>query len=153
MPHGPNWEKAPADLAERFTATVSAMPGAQVRKMFGYPAGFVNGQMFTGIFASDWFVRLPDAERDELAAAGGTPFAPMPGRPMREYLVLPPDTAARSSGRRAVGRSRAGVRGAAAAEEEALGQEVAHQRDQAVGRLELDRMPRRRRSARIARSG
>ena len=94
MPHGPNWEKAPADLAERFTATVSAMPGAQVRKMFGYPAGFVNGQMFTGIFASSWFVRLPDAERDELAAAGGTPFAPMPGRPMREYLVLPPETAA-----------------------------------------------------------
>ncbi len=44
MPHGANWEKAPADLAERFTATVSAMPGAQVRKMFGYPAGFVNGQ-------------------------------------------------------------------------------------------------------------
>ena len=33
-------------------------------------------------------------ERAELAAAGGTPFAPMPGRPMREYLVLPPDTAA-----------------------------------------------------------
>ena len=52
MPHGPEWEKAPADLAERFTTTVSAMPGAQVRKMFGYPAGFVNGQMFTGNFAS-----------------------------------------------------------------------------------------------------
>jgi len=97
MPHGPNWEKAPAELAQRFTATVSAMPAAQVRKMFGYPAGFVNGQMFTGIFATSWFVRLPDAERDELAAAGGTPFAPMPGRPMREYLVLPPDTAADSA--------------------------------------------------------
>src|SRR6185312_16172152 len=55
MPHGPNWEKAPAELADRFTATVSAMPGAQVRKMFGYPAGFVNGQMFIGIFASSWF--------------------------------------------------------------------------------------------------
>ena len=50
MPHGPNWEKSPADLAERFTATVSAMPGATVRKMFGYPAGFVNGQLFTGTF-------------------------------------------------------------------------------------------------------
>jgi TfoX/Sxy family transcriptional regulator of competence genes len=94
MPHGPNWEKAPADLAERFTATVSAMPGAQVRKMFGYPAGFVNGQLFTGTFASSWFVRLPDDERAELAAAGGTPFEPMRGRPMREYLVLPPETAA-----------------------------------------------------------
>jgi hypothetical protein len=62
--------------------------------MFGYPAGFVNGQMFTGIFASSWFVRLPDTEREELAAAGGTPFEPMPGRAMREYLVLPPEAAA-----------------------------------------------------------
>jgi TfoX/Sxy family transcriptional regulator of competence genes len=93
MPHGPDWQQAPEDLAERFTATVSAMPGAQVRKMFGYPAGFVNGQLFTGIFASSWFVRLPDDERSQLAAAGGTPFEPMPGRPMREYLVLPPETA------------------------------------------------------------
>lgn len=58
--------------------------------MFGYPAGFVNGQLFTGLFAASWHVRLPDAERAELAAAGGTPLEPMPGRPMREYLVLPP---------------------------------------------------------------
>jgi TfoX-like protein len=97
MPHGPNWEKSPADLAERFTATVSAMPGAEVRKMFGYPAGFVNGQLFTGLFGSSWHVRLPDAERGQLAAVGGTPFEPMPGRPMREYLVLPPDMAADSA--------------------------------------------------------
>lgn len=93
MPHGPNWEKAPADLAERFTATVSSLPGATVRKMFGYPAGFVNGHLFTGTFGSSWHVRLPDDERDQLAAAGGTPFEPMPGRPMREYLVLPPEIA------------------------------------------------------------
>jgi TfoX/Sxy family transcriptional regulator of competence genes len=89
MPHGPEWEKTPPELAERFTAAVSALPEAQVRKMFGYPAGFVNGHLFTGIFASNWFVRLPDDERAELAAAGGTEFSPMPGRPMRGYLVLP----------------------------------------------------------------
>jgi TfoX/Sxy family transcriptional regulator of competence genes len=91
MPHtGGEWEKAPPDLAERFTAEVGKLPGTQVRKMFGYPAGFANGHMFTGIFASSWFVRLPEAQRAELAAAGGTSFEPMPGRPMREYLVLPP---------------------------------------------------------------
>jgi TfoX/Sxy family transcriptional regulator of competence genes len=89
MPHGSDWGKAPPDLAERFSATVSALPGAQVRKMFGYPAGFVNGHLFTGIFASSWFVRLPDDQRSKLAAAGGTEFSPMPGRPMREYLVMP----------------------------------------------------------------
>jgi hypothetical protein len=50
--------------------------------------------MFTGIFASGWFVRLPDDARDELAAAGGAPFEPMAGRPMRGYLLLPPGMAA-----------------------------------------------------------
>jgi hypothetical protein len=95
MPHtGAKWEKTPPDLAERFTTAVADLPGAQVRKMFGYPAGFVGGHLFTGIFASSWFVRLPDDPRTELAAAGGTAFEPMPGRPMREYLVMPAAMAA-----------------------------------------------------------
>jgi hypothetical protein len=94
MHHGGNWEKAPPDLVERFTETVGELPGAQVRKMFGYPAGFsAGGHMFTGIFASSWFVRLPEVARAELAAAGGTTFEPIPGRPMREYLVMPPHIA------------------------------------------------------------
>jgi hypothetical protein len=93
MHHGGNWEKAPPDLVERFTGTVSAMPEASVRKMFGYPAGFANGHLFTGLFGSGWFVRLPEADRAELAAAGGTAFEPMPGRPMRDYLLLPPPIA------------------------------------------------------------
>jgi TfoX/Sxy family transcriptional regulator of competence genes len=89
MHHAGTWEKAPADLVDRFTGAVSALPGATVRKMFGYPAAFANGHLFTGLFGSGWFVRLPDAERHELAAVGGTEFSPMPGRPMRGYLVLP----------------------------------------------------------------
>ena len=89
MPHGPTGRRRPLTWRSDSPTTVSALPGAQVRKMFGYPAGFVNGQLFTGLFAASWFVRLPDDERGELAAAGGTPFAPMPGRPMREYLVMP----------------------------------------------------------------
>ena len=93
MHHGGNWDKAPADLVDRFTDAVNDLPGAQVRKMFGYPAGFANGHLFTGIFASSWFVRLPDDQRAELGAIGGTSFEPMPGRPMREYLVLPPSVA------------------------------------------------------------
>jgi TfoX/Sxy family transcriptional regulator of competence genes len=94
MPHtGAEWEKTPAELAERFTAAVAGLPDAQVRKMFGYPAGFANGHLFTGLFASSWFVRLPDDQRAELAAAGGMSFEPMAGRPMREYLVLPPEMA------------------------------------------------------------
>jgi len=75
-------------LIEAFEA---AMPGAPAvkRPMFGYPCGFVNGNMFMGLFADKMFVRLPEDSRAELMGIGGTPFEPMPGRPMRDYVVLP----------------------------------------------------------------
>jgi TfoX/Sxy family transcriptional regulator of competence genes len=94
-PHAGGWRKSPPDLVARFEATMSGVPGASLRKMFGYPAAFAtNGHMFTGLHEDRWVIRLPDEARAELAAAGGTPFEPMPGRPMREYLVLPDAVAA-----------------------------------------------------------
>ena len=62
-----------------------------VRPMFGNLAAFVNGNMFTGLFGGDLFVRLPEDGRAELMEAGGSPFEPMPGRGMKEYVVLPSD--------------------------------------------------------------
>jgi TfoX/Sxy family transcriptional regulator of competence genes len=89
-PHAAGWSKSPRDLVERFEKTMSEVPGTSLRKMFGYPAAFAaNGHMFTGLHQDRWVIRLPDEGREELTAAGGTPFEPMPGRPMREYLVLP----------------------------------------------------------------
>jgi TfoX/Sxy family transcriptional regulator of competence genes len=89
-PHAPGWSKSPPDLVERFETTMSEVPGTTMRKMFGYPAAFAaNGHMFTGLHQDRWVIRLPDKARAELAAAGGAPFEPMPGRPMREYLVIP----------------------------------------------------------------
>jgi TfoX/Sxy family transcriptional regulator of competence genes len=59
--------------------------------MFGFDCAFVNGQMFSGLFEDRMMVRLDDAEREELLAMpGAMPFEPMPGRPMREYAVVPP---------------------------------------------------------------
>ena len=82
------FRKSPQELIEAFEA---AMPGAPAvkRPMFGYPCGFVNGNMFMGLFADKMFVRLPEDSRAELMGIGGTPFEPMPGRPMRDYVVLP----------------------------------------------------------------
>jgi hypothetical protein len=57
--------------------------------MFGYPAAFVNGNLATGLFASSWFVRLPETE-----SAGMETLTPMADRPMRGYYVLPSDTLA-----------------------------------------------------------
>src|SRR5688500_12645216 len=73
-----------------FESILPADPRVAVRPMFGQRAGFVNGNMFTGIFGSRVFVRLPEAERAELLAMPGAEvFAPMEGRPMKEYVVLP----------------------------------------------------------------
>lgn len=83
------WGKAPEQLVERFTRFMAGVPGAEVRKMFGYPAGFANGYMFTGLYEDRWIVRLAPDGIEELAAVGGEAFEPMPGRPMRGYLSLP----------------------------------------------------------------
>src|ERR1700730_552626 len=61
-----------------------------IRPMFGNLAGFVNGNMFTGVFGSGVFVRLPPDDRTELLAIPGAAiFAPMEGRPMTEYVTMP----------------------------------------------------------------
>ena len=62
--------------------------------MFGFPAAFVNGNMFAGTFEDKIVVRVPDAERERLLTAKrATAFEPMPGRPMKEYVVVPPAVA------------------------------------------------------------
>ena len=77
------FSRADAEQVANFERLASGVEGVERRKMFGYPAAFTNGHLFTGLFASDWFVRLPDADLAELTAAGGTPFEPMAGRRMR----------------------------------------------------------------------
>ena len=62
----------------------------QVRPMFGNIAGFANGNMFMGLFGSDLFVRLSEADRTELLREeGASILEPMRGRPMKEYVVIP----------------------------------------------------------------
>jgi TfoX/Sxy family transcriptional regulator of competence genes len=82
--------KTPDELAAHFATATEGIPGLERRKMFGYPAAFVGGNMVTGLHGTSWHVRLPKDAQAELLAAGGTQFAPMPGRPMTGYIVLPP---------------------------------------------------------------
>jgi TfoX/Sxy family transcriptional regulator of competence genes len=84
-----HWRKSPQELIDTFEAAVPPAP-AVLRKMFGYPAGFVNGNMFTGLHQENMIVRLSEPSRDKfLKTAGARIFEPMPGRPMREYVILP----------------------------------------------------------------
>ncbi|MFN2465205.1 MAG: TfoX/Sxy family protein [Candidatus Dormibacteria bacterium] len=77
------------DAREAFRDLVPAAPGVVLKPMFGHLAGFVNGNMFSGLFGEKLFVRVGGPERDELLASGGADFAPMAGRPMRGYVTLP----------------------------------------------------------------
>ena len=87
----PSWSKSPGHLQEAFAAALDRFPGAERRQMFGYPAAFVNGNMWTGLHTTNWVVRLPDDAREELFRMDGAkPFEPVPGRPMTGFATLPP---------------------------------------------------------------
>lgn len=60
-----NWRKAPDDLVERFAAAVAGIEGLERRKMFGYTAGFIGGNMVTGLHQESWIVRRSVARDDE----------------------------------------------------------------------------------------
>ena len=86
----PQFTKAPESLVALFARATAAMPGVEPRKMFGYPAAFVNGNMFSGLFQSSMVLRLSESDRARCAREfGAKPFEPMPGRPMREYVAVP----------------------------------------------------------------
>ena len=81
------WKPASDDWVRAFDA---ALPDdVERRKMFGYPAAFVNGNMACALHQHGLVLRLGENDRAELVKAGGIPFEPMPGRVMREYVVAP----------------------------------------------------------------
>ena len=62
-----------------------------VKPMFGNLAGFVNGNMFMGLFGPDVGLRLAPGERETLfEIAGAGSFGP-DDRPMKEYVAIPAD--------------------------------------------------------------
>lgn len=84
------WQPAPDDLVRIFHQALSAIPDARVRKTFGYPSAFVNGQMFAGLYQDSFILRLSEEDRSKfMELHGARPFEPMPGRVMREYDAAP----------------------------------------------------------------
>lgn len=87
------WVKAPQSLIDLFTESLPDHRWLERRKMFGYPAVFVAGNMAAGLFQDRVFARLSDQDRARLPG-GGDHFEPMPGRPMKAYAVIPDDVVA-----------------------------------------------------------
>lgn len=84
------WVKASEKIIETFEKIFPDLPGVEKRKMFGYSVTFINGNMFMGVHGNSIILRLPDNDREEfLRLKSARQFEPMPGRPMREYVVIP----------------------------------------------------------------
>ena len=82
---------APGSIA-LFQSLVPQLPEVEQRKMFGQPAAFFSGHLFLGVFGDQVFLRLNDGDRQQASKLPGvTPFAPMAGRVMKDYLVFPGD--------------------------------------------------------------
>src|SRR5260370_31748746 len=86
----PKFTKAPEAMVTLFGRIVGALPAVETRKMFGYPAAFAQGHMFTCLFQSSMILRLSPEDRSAIASEHhAKPFEPMPGPPMREYVAVP----------------------------------------------------------------
>jgi TfoX/Sxy family transcriptional regulator of competence genes len=84
------WKKSPEELITFLTENLKDVD-CQSKQMFGYPVYFINNNMFIGAHQEDLFLRLAAEDRETAQATyeGITPFEPMPGRIMKDYVTIP----------------------------------------------------------------
>lgn len=81
--------KPSASLVTEFKHVASQLPHAQPRKMFGYDALFVNGNMAIGLWQNTCVAKLSATDQAALLARGAAaPFAPNEDRVMTGWLEL-----------------------------------------------------------------
>ena len=84
------WQKPSQQLIDTFNCIVPEGTSIEKRKMFGYPCSFVNNNMFMGLYQEGLFLRLSEQDRERfLQLEKAQRFEPMPGRIMKEYVVVP----------------------------------------------------------------
>ena len=73
-----------------FRSLLPEAPGVTERPMFGQLGGFVNGNLFLSLFGERIAIKLPNEDLAELLQVeGAEQFAPMAGRPMKGYGLIP----------------------------------------------------------------
>jgi TfoX/Sxy family transcriptional regulator of competence genes len=87
----PTFRKSPPELIARFDELATLTGDADRKQMFGYPSCVLRGNMFMALHEDSLILRLAETDRAEfLSRYGAELFEPMPGRPMKEYVVVPP---------------------------------------------------------------
>ncbi|HEX7195487.1 MAG TPA: TfoX/Sxy family protein [Candidatus Limnocylindria bacterium] len=91
-----SWSKSDPALVERFYAALPDHPAAERRKMFGYPACFVNGNYFAGLHEQRVVIKLPGDSRKVAPELADAPsFDPRgTGGGMKDWYVIPAEIAA-----------------------------------------------------------
>ncbi len=89
-PFPKKWNKTPPELVEFLHASVKGIP-CRLKPMFGYPVYFINDNMFIGTHQDNLFLRLSEKDRAALLRENDEVhlFEPLPGRVMKDYVVLP----------------------------------------------------------------
>jgi len=93
----PKFPKSSPETVERFRTVMDrhGAPDVIRKQMFGYPAAWVGGNILTGLFGDEWWVRVSDEDRaDLLAMSGAHPLEIMPGKAMGASIVVPPEVVA-----------------------------------------------------------
>src|SRR6187402_2444709 len=76
-------------LIQEFKAMARQLPFGELRKMFGYDAVFVNGNMAIGLWQNTCVAKLAPSDRVKLLESGqAQPFMPGEGRAMGAWLEL-----------------------------------------------------------------
>jgi TfoX/Sxy family transcriptional regulator of competence genes len=87
----PTFRKSPPELIARFDELATLTGDADRKQMFGYPSCVLRGNMFMALHEDSLILRLGEPDRAEfLSRYDAALFEPMPGRPMKEYVVVPP---------------------------------------------------------------
>ena len=85
------WSAVPDEQAEGFRQALELLPEVELKRMFGCPCAFVHGQMFAVFHPVGLALKLSAEDRETLLEQPDARlFEPMPGRKMRQYVVLPP---------------------------------------------------------------
>jgi TfoX/Sxy family transcriptional regulator of competence genes len=93
----PKFTKSSPELVARFAAVMDrhAAPDIVRKQMFGYPGAWIGGNMLTGLFAEEWWVRVSEGDREALLAMPGAhPLEVMPGKAMGSSVSMPADVVA-----------------------------------------------------------
>ncbi|HEY7535224.1 MAG TPA: TfoX/Sxy family protein [Thermodesulfobacteriota bacterium] len=83
-------EKPSEKMISLFGSVLPKNPKVERKRMFGYAVGFSNGNMFMGLHSDGIILGLGEGERESfIRKYNARIFESIPGRKIREYVVVP----------------------------------------------------------------